>query len=532
MKIAVYSRKSKQTETGDSIKNQINICKDYARSHFSDCEFIVYEDEGFSGGNAERPMFKRLLNDAGKRLFDVLVCYRLDRLSRNILDFSTTLELMEANGIGFVSVTERFDTTTPMGKAMMYIASVFAQLERDTTAQRIVDNFSELAKTGRYLIGKPPEGFRKKRISNICGKQYNILEAVPEEADKIRLIYNLYLKWHSLTKIETYCLQNNIRSKNGNTIGTDWISRALRHQLYATADRAAHDYFKDMGALIYSPAEAFNGLHGIMVYRRVQKGKSTPAYQSPPERLVISVGEHEGIIPSADWIAVQRIINERKSIGISLRKPTGNYGVFNGLLRCAHCGSPLKPTSIRKNGVFYYKCILKEKSRMGLCAVKNLSHKADVLIINYVQGLLLDKNDVAAQFAGIPFASFEKINSTQKDISAVKKLIHSNEKLVGNLILRLANLTNEIALKRVEEHIAKLESEIAESKNLLRVLEADKIKRAGSQPDADITSLSAFILSGGFASIPDTLEKRNILRKIIKDIIWDGEKAVVNFIKL
>ncbi|WP_373845456.1 recombinase family protein, partial [Clostridium sp.] len=141
MKAAIYSRKSKFTSKGESIGNQIEMCKEYCTKNFDGkIEFIIYEDEGFSGGNIDRPQFQKMILDAKGGKFDSLVCYRLDRISRNVADFSATLELLEQHNISFVSIKEQFDTSTPMGKAMVYIASVFAQLERETIAERVRDN--------------------------------------------------------------------------------------------------------------------------------------------------------------------------------------------------------------------------------------------------------------------------------------------------------------------------------------------------------------------------------------------------------
>ena len=132
MKIAaIYSRKSKITGIGESIINQIELCKQECR-HLGIEEFRIYEDEGFSGKNIKRPEFQKMLMDAKEKQFQVLICYRLDRISRNISDFSTLINQLDSLNISFISVNEQFDTSTPMGRAMMYIASVFAQLERET----------------------------------------------------------------------------------------------------------------------------------------------------------------------------------------------------------------------------------------------------------------------------------------------------------------------------------------------------------------------------------------------------------------
>lgn len=210
MKIAIYSRKSKFTGKGESIDNQIQLCKEYISNNFNNYEIIIYEDEGFSGGNTDRPEYKTLLNDIKKKNIDALVCYRLDRISRNVADFSSVLELLEKNNITFVSIREQFDTSSPMGKAMIYIASVFAQLERETIAERIRDNMLELAKTGRWLGGKTPTGFKSKKItSNVSGKEKSlyILEPVQEEQELVKLIYEKYLEFESLNRVESFFIE-------------------------------------------------------------------------------------------------------------------------------------------------------------------------------------------------------------------------------------------------------------------------------------------------------------------------------------
>ncbi len=141
MKFAIYSRKSKTTDKGESIGNQVEMCRNYinANAPGEEHEFLIYEDEGFSGKNTKRPEFLRMMQDAKKKRFQQVVVYRLDRISRNIVDFMTITEKLQSSGIGFISINERFDTTTPMGRAMMQIAAVFAQLERETIAERVQD---------------------------------------------------------------------------------------------------------------------------------------------------------------------------------------------------------------------------------------------------------------------------------------------------------------------------------------------------------------------------------------------------------
>ena len=129
MKVAIYSRKSKFTGKGDSIENQVQLCTEYAKN-LGVTDILVYEDEGFSGKNINRPQFMKMMEDAKLKKFDTIICYRLDRISRNVSDFSSLIDELSSLSIGFISIKEQFDTTTPMGRAMMFISSVFAQLRK------------------------------------------------------------------------------------------------------------------------------------------------------------------------------------------------------------------------------------------------------------------------------------------------------------------------------------------------------------------------------------------------------------------
>ena len=154
-KFAIYSRKSKFTGKGESIANQIELCKRYIQTHnenVRDEDIILFEDEGFSGGNVKRPQFQLMMSELRNKKIKAVVCYRLDRISRKISDFSSMIDEFAEYDVAFVSIKEQFDTSSSMGKAMMYISSVFAQLERETIAERIRDNMHELARTDRKSV--------------------------------------------------------------------------------------------------------------------------------------------------------------------------------------------------------------------------------------------------------------------------------------------------------------------------------------------------------------------------------------------
>ena len=155
-KFAIYSRKSKFTGKGESTHNQTEQCKAELIHKFPkidlENDIIVYEDEGYTGYNMDRPDFKRMMNDIYANKIRTIAFYKLDRISRNVSDFSNLLNELDDYDVTFLSATENIDNVTPTGKAMMFMISVFAQLERDTIAERIRDNMIDLAKTGRSAI--------------------------------------------------------------------------------------------------------------------------------------------------------------------------------------------------------------------------------------------------------------------------------------------------------------------------------------------------------------------------------------------
>ena len=319
LSLAIYSRKSKYTGKGESIENQIELCREYIKIHFgTDAikRIVIYEDEGFSGGNLNRPDFKRMMTDASNKRIESIIVYRLDRISRNISDFSMLINKLNSMNISFISIKEQFDTSTPMGRAMMYISSVFSQLERETIAERIKDNMFELSKTGVWLGGVTPTGYKSKRIDKALQsgniKSFYMLEEIPSEVKTVKLIFDLYLRLNSLAATENVLKEFNVKTKNNKYFTRFSIKAILKNPVYATADKDTFDYFISMNAIISSDSKYFNGIHGIMPYNRTHQEKGKAAVLRPVSQWVIAVGLHNGLISGKDWVEVQRILNKDK----------------------------------------------------------------------------------------------------------------------------------------------------------------------------------------------------------------------------
>lgn len=345
--IAVYSRKSKFTGKGESIGNQVELCKEYIRSNFGGQyvdNIVIYEDEGFSGGNLNRPDFKKMMKAARERKFKAIVVYRLDRISRNISDFSTLIEELSRLGIAFISIREQFDTGNPMGRAMMYIASVFSQLERETIAERIRDNMHELAKTGRWLGGTTPTGYTSESVKSVTvdgkSKKACKLKLIPEEAEIVKKIYDLYTETDSLTLTEAELLRQRIKTKTGRDFTRFSVKAILQNPVYLVADEVAYDYFMERQADVFSERSDFDGTRGILAYNRTAQEKGRTTIYLPVREWIVSVGQHPGIIPAKTWIAVQESLERNRSK--SYRKPRSNEALLTGLLYC-RCGSRMYP---------------------------------------------------------------------------------------------------------------------------------------------------------------------------------------------
>ena len=179
----------------------MDICKSRIRAQYpdiSDTDILIFEDEGFSGGNTNRPKFKEMMKLVKENKIRAIYSYRLDRISRSVVDFANMYETLTEMNVSYISATECYETSTPLGRAMMSIATVFAQLERETIAERIRDNMHALAKSGRWLGGVTPTGYKSTQIIGsvtVDGKERKAykLELIPDEAEVIRLIYANFL---------------------------------------------------------------------------------------------------------------------------------------------------------------------------------------------------------------------------------------------------------------------------------------------------------------------------------------------------
>ena len=303
LRCAIYTRKS--TEEGldmefNTLDAQREACEAYIASQKSEGWVATrdrYDDGGFSGGNLERPGLKQLLADIDDGLIDVVVVYKIDRLSRSLMDFSKLVEVFDRNGVTFVSVTQSFNTTTSMGRLTLNILLSFAQFEREVIGERIRDKVAASRKRGIWMGGYVPLGY------DVQDRKLLVNDA---EAASVRRIFERFVELGSATVLARELRRDGFRNKQGTLIDKGYLYRLLNNRVYR--------------------GEA------------VHKGKAYP-------------GEHDAIIDEALWDQVHAILKK------SPRKRANNSrsrtpALLKGLI-FSDTGAAMTPTSTKKGAKLY-----------------------------------------------------------------------------------------------------------------------------------------------------------------------------------
>lgn len=529
MKIAIYSRKSKFTGKGESIENQIEMCENYIKSHFSDETYSisVFEDEGFSGKNLNRPQFQKMMTEEFNAPFDLIIVYRLDRISRNVGDFSSLIDKLNSYNTSFISIKEQFDTSTPMGRAMMNIAAVFAQLERETIAERVKDNMYMLAKTGRWLGGITPLGYSSEKVENTDGvdsKRYYFRLVQNEESDTIKLLFNKYLELRSLNKLMTYCINYNIKSRQNKNFSVTTIRKILTNPVYCIADVYGYNYFESQDSNMCCTIDDCTGEFGFVGYAKTQGTTNSNRIINDSDKWIISVGKHKGIIDGQTFVQVQNILTSNTDKKIRFKQSHNPVALLSGLLVCS-CGSYMRPKYYRENkkGIkpYAYMCELKEHSHRQKCKNSNLNGLyadktvCDILLNYNVEGNVFNKylKDIRNNI------------DTQKYKQQISKLeIEKNKKQkeIDELINVLKSNVNSRTLEYVDKAITALDNEISQIEK-----DMNSLKLASSYNDNTKAKLSNIEEAFNFFKENfDTISienKRIFIRQCISKIMWDGE---------
>lgn len=418
--IAIYARQSKDNKDSISIETQIEFCK---REVYNE-DVKLYEDKGYSGGNINRPDFQELMKDIKDGLISKVIVYRLDRISRSILNFTSMMETFNKYNVEFVSCTEKLDTTTPAGRMVVNILIVFAQYERESTQQRITDNYYARAKLGVFLGGNTPFGYNST-TTKIMNKKTSML--IPNnDADTVKQIYSWYSGGMSLSDIARKL------NELGENFSSNTVSRIIRNPTYVKADYSVYHFLDIKNCILNNTIEEFNGMNGLISYGEGDKKfKDISGYN-------ISVGLHEGIVDSNTWLQAQYRIYTNKQIA---NNGTSKNTWLSGISKCGYCGYAMTyKATTKKNGKTYkhLRCSGKIYNKCNGEINFIRLEEAEQEVFNALIGYIENRNIVIEQ-------DNSKLNSLELEIVSIDRKI---ETLVNSLME-----SNDITIQYVNKAI-------------------------------------------------------------------------------
>ncbi len=465
---ALYTRQSRDKKDSVSIESQFNFCM---KEVPEGTQIKKYKDKGFSGKNVDRPDFQKLLKDIKRGNVKRVIVYRLDRMSRSLLDFAELMNYFNKYNVDFVSATEKFDTSTPIGKAMLSIIMVFAELERETIQQRITDSYYARAKLGMSLGGNTPYGF-ELTPTTIEGKKTKKLSSSKDINHAIEL-FNKYATTKTSLKSLAFCLnKNEIKTKLDNYWDSAKISRLLKNPAYVKADIDIYEYFKSRGCIMHNSITEYDGKNGLYTYGN--KMPSSMKY-SNLEGYNVVIAPHEGVVDSKTWLKCQSKLSKNKKAKNSGKS---KYSWLSGLTKCMSCGYSMninKATLSKKNNTeaVYFRCA--GKANKGIC--NSLSTRVEI-----IEELV--KNDMFEHVQNL--SNNLKIESVKdsKIVDEIRMQIASKENEIENLVDNLASAKGA-AMKYVNKRIEKLDAEL----NLL----SEELRKANQDNDLDDEKIIQFM---------------------------------------
>ncbi|MBY6136356.1 recombinase family protein [Nocardioides marinus] len=320
-----------------------------------------YDDGGISGGTLDRPALQRLMEDIEDGLVDIVVVYKIDRLSRSLADFAKLVEVFDRNDVTFVSVTQSFNTTTSMGRLTLNILLSFAQFEREVTAERIRDKFAASRRKGMWMGGVPPYGYRVENRKLVVDE---------ERAEHVRWMFARFIEIGSGTLLAREVSKQGIRTQRGNRIDKKFIYRMLNNRAYI----------------------------GVAVH----KGESYP-------------GEHDAIIDCETWDRVHAILQEspRKR---AAHTRAGTPAPLKGLLYGPD-GAAFSPTHTRKTGKLYRYSVSQTilKHGAGSCPVGRVP-------AGEIEAAVIDQQRALFRQPEIVFGTWKAAKAQDDDITEADAL--------------------------------------------------------------------------------------------------------------
>ena len=500
MKTAIYVRQSLEKKDSLSLEGQEDLCKKQLLDGES---FSVYKDSGFSGKNIDRPAMTKLVEDIEAGLISKVICYKLDRISRSILDFNNLLVLFQKHKVEFVSCTEHLDTSNPMGRAMINIIATFAQLERETISMRIKDNYYKRGTTGAFLGGRVPYGYNKS-TEIINGKKASILEPNTEQLEVIQRLFELYSDGiRSLGDVAKELNKEGIKTAQGKAWTTSTIGRLLRSPLYVKADVDIYNYYKNKGAIIANDISEFEGVNGLFIYG---DNKSSRRKNEDVTGQTASLSYHEGVIDSRTFLKVQYRLDNNKQL--SNNGGHGKLSWLTGTIKCGKCNYSMSAIKV-STGKRYMVC--KGKSNHNGCEGNGTIRAEE--IESLIQNRIIDKiKELSKVKLKLENKQTTKINKLKMEISKI-------DEDINNLMSKVLT-ANETLMNYINIEIKKLDDK---KKELFTKIQEENLKQD------NVGSVEEILKKGLEFNSLDFNLKRDICKTLIERILVVDEDITIEW---
>lgn len=448
---SIYARVStvEQAEEGYSIDEQINVIRQWCEQE----GYVIYKeyvDRGISGKNIKgRPAIQELLHDANQKCFDVVLVWKMNRLSRKSVDLLTIVEKLQNKGIGFRSFTERYETETPSGRLQFQMMAAIAEFERANIAENVKMGMLARAREGSWNGGQVlgydvvsiPSDNRKRKISKLVIND--------KEAQTVRRIFELYSGGHGYKAIANKVNKEGHRSKKGNSFSINAIRTILTNPIYV----------------------------GFIRYN-VRQDWSEKRRNNINPNPVIEKGQHDPIISEETWEKAQSILKNRSKT--PNRVHSGEYPL-TGVMKCPACGAGMvlgRTTNRNKDGskrvLEYYVCGAWKNKGTAACRSNGIrTEYADKYVLNKIGGLATSDQLIKDVVTRINGGLKEKTSPLQKEYGVLKKSLgeiqSKKDKVIGlyedgviekvDLVERLEKLNDE--KKLMLERLSTLELQLS-----------------------------------------------------------------------
>ncbi|SJZ99723.1 recombinase family protein [Selenihalanaerobacter shriftii] len=358
-KVAIYTRVSTHHQVDkDSLEFQEKELKNYSEYLLGIKDYEVFSDAGYSGKNTKRPGYQEMMNRIEGGEFTHLLVWKIDRISRNLIDFAQMYEDLKGYDVTFVSKNEQFDTSSAMGEAMLKIILVFAELERNLASERVTSIMLDRAQKGLWNGAPTPLGYN-------YDKETQKLTINKKESEHIKFIFDQYEEHHSTGDVKHQLEIADIKTKRGGSWTTKTIGQILRNPIYK-------------GTYRYN-------------YKKAGRGEI-----KDKEEWIIVDDCFPAIIDEDQWEKVNKMLDENYAGQVSNRRRAKNVHVFSGIIECPHCDINYiaSPGTARKDGFkpSIYKCrnYSVSKAEYSDCPTNNFISEVNLgpFILNYISNLV------------------------------------------------------------------------------------------------------------------------------------------------